>query len=213
MDRKIVLELVDLSHGCVIADSVVSGQAIAELESALGQSLAEVRGGCYLELDRQDAVKVAGHFAETLPASCMVHVRAWLGHDDLPYKIHTQRELLLMLGGHKPMAVFVVDLQYEENRELIPERYFAPYVQEGLFVERIVESEANGVRLLTVLYAVRDQAWRIDAWLLLKKTAEKAGWSEGFERMEGSLLGYEDWQNDAHIELMARRRASSGKPA
>lgn len=32
--------------------------------------------------------------------------------------------------------------------------------------------------------------------------ASKSGWSEGFERMHGSLLGYEDWQNDAHIALM-----------
>jgi hypothetical protein len=28
----------------------------------------------------------------------------------------------------------------------------------------------------------------------------KAGWSEGLERLEGSLLGYEEWQTDLHLE-------------
>ena len=39
--------------------------------------------------------------------------------------------------------------------------------------------------------------WRIDAYLLLHQTAIKTGWREGFERMEGSFLGYKEWQNDA----------------
>jgi hypothetical protein len=43
---------------------------------------------------------------------------------------------------------------------------------------------------------------------LLKRTAEKAGWSEGFERMEGALLGYAEWQNDIYIEKFFK---SSGK--
>jgi hypothetical protein len=41
------------------------------------------------------------------------------------------------------------------------------------------------------LYALPDQEWRIEAFLLLLKTAEVTGWNEGFERMEGSLLGWE----------------------
>jgi hypothetical protein len=35
--------------------------------------------------------------------------------------------------------------------------------------------------------------------------AAKTGWSEGFERLEGKLLGYKDWQTDIHLE---RLRAS-----
>ena len=50
-----------------------------------------------------------------------------------------------------------------------------------------------------VLYALSHEAWRIEAYLLLWATAEKSGWNAGFERMEGSLLGYEDWQDDIHI--------------
>jgi hypothetical protein len=43
-----------------------------------------------------------------------------------------------------------------------------------------------------VFYALPGQEWRIEALILLLKTAEVTGWNEGFERMERSLLGYED---------------------
>jgi hypothetical protein len=55
-----------------------------------------------------------------------------------------------------------------------------------------------------VLYALRGEEWRIDAYILMRKTADKSGWNEGFERLEGSLLGYLDWQNDFHIEQYRR---------
>lgn len=48
------------------------------------------------------------------------------------------------------------------------------------------------------------EVWRIEAYLLLWATAEKSGWNAGFERMEGSLLGYEDWQNDVHLARWRR---------
>jgi hypothetical protein len=65
------------------------------------------------------------------------------------------------------------------------------------------EGQRIGIR--RVLYALSDEQWRIDAYLLLWKTADKSGWNEGFERLEGSLLGYEDWENDYHIEHFFRK--------
>jgi hypothetical protein len=52
------------------------------------------------------------------------------------------------------------------------------------------------------MYALPEQEWRINAMLLLLDTAVKSGWSEGFERMQGSLLGYEACQNDIFIETI-----------
>jgi hypothetical protein len=39
-------------------------------------------------------------------------------------------------------------------------------------------------------------------YIMMMAAAEKAGWSEGFERLEGSLLGYEEWQTDLHVERL-----------
>lgn len=55
-----------------------------------------------------------------------------------------------------------------------------------------------------VMYALPHQEWRINAMILLMDTVAKAGWSEGFERMQGSLLGYEDWENDIFIEKICQ---------
>jgi hypothetical protein len=114
-----------------------------------------------------------------------------------------------MLAGSKPMSAFVDDHPALHGLYIIPERQFEPYVAAGRIAKRemidppgedapVVRGQRIGSR--RVLYALPAEVWRIEAYLLLWRTAEKAGWNEGFERMEGSLLGYEDWQNDVHIE-------------
>jgi hypothetical protein len=58
--------------------------------------------------------------------------------------------------------------------------------------------------LRSAMYASPHQEWRINAMTLLMDSAAKCGWSEGFERVQGSLLGYEDWQNDIFMEKIYR---------
>jgi hypothetical protein len=134
--------------------------------------------------------------------------------DRPPYELHTDRELEFMLSRGKPLAHFYDDYPSEPNEEIIPELAFAPYVSEGKFVKReLVEplqeagppghAHVRGIR--HVFYARSAEAWRIDAYIMMRAAAAKAGWSEGFERLQGSLLGYEEWQTDLHLE---RFRAS-----
>lgn len=128
--------------------------------------------------------------------------------DDLPYQVHTNRELALMLAGKKPFAAFSGTYPSCPGIEEIPERLFDPYVATGRLLKReYVEPMREGMtqQIRRVMYALHIEAWRINAYVLLLQTARKVGWNEGFERMEGSLLGYEEWQNDAYIEAMQRR--------
>jgi hypothetical protein len=46
------------------------------------------------------------------------------------------------------------------------------------------------------LYALKREAWRIDAYLLLERIASKDQWNAALERLQGSLLGYTDEQNE-----------------
>lgn len=129
--------------------------------------------------------------------------------DDLPYEVHTGRELRLMLEGIKPLAVFCDAYSPTINPWIFPEDVFDAHVASGLIVMRdFVEFSATplpnpykGIRRL--LYALREEEWRIDAYLDLWRTAEQIGWSEELERHEGSLLGYKDWQTDAFLKLRA----------
>jgi hypothetical protein len=53
----------------------------------------------------------------------------------------------------------------------------------------------------TVYYTPKGEEWRIPASKLIWDASGKAGgWNEYFERLEGMLFGYEDWQNDWWIK-------------
>jgi hypothetical protein len=118
-----------------------------------------------------------------------------------PYVIHTNRELELMLQGTKPLAAFseVLELSYDEW--IIPEKAFAPHVARGAIVKREhIFAGPLDRKSRSVLYALPNEEWRIDAYLLMWEVAQKSGWNESMERMEGRLLGYEEWQCDFHIQ-------------
>ncbi|KAB0266248.1 hypothetical protein [Microvirga brassicacearum] len=136
------------------------------------------------------------------------------GHE-LSYRIHTGRERALMIQGRKPLAVFS-DLVIEGEDEA--DEDFASLVQSGAVVERDA-SEAwepfvmRGKRVIgrrMRLYALRDEAWRIPAYLLLQRIGRKGRWDDALERLTGSLLGYTDEQNEEWLARHHRTRAGWG---
>lgn len=125
---------------------------------------------------------------------------------DRPYRLHTGRELRMMLAGVKPLAVFSDVLEDDPSPWCFPEDVFDPHVDDGTLVKReLVELGDDNVRVL--LYALAAEAWRVDAYILLRQTALHDGWSDALTRMEGALLGYAHWQNDAHLARLRRARA------
>ena len=117
-----------------------------------------------------------------------------------PYQLHTGCELELMLQAKKPLASFCDTFESSFNEAIIPEQAFAPHVESGRFIKRVFVVGELPNQLRRVLYALPQEAWRIDAYLLMWNVAERSGWNEALERMEGRLLGYEDWQCDFHIQ-------------
>jgi len=131
--------------------------------------------------------------------------------DEAPDKqeSHTGRELELMLAGGKPLAHFYDYYPPEPPEEIVPSEAFAPYVDSGLFEQRVFvelgdpDPAAPQIRgVYHVLYALATEAWRIDAFIAMTCEARVVGWNERFERLEGSLLGYTDLENDRHIERL-----------
>lgn len=104
---------------------------------------------------------------------------------------HTGRELLLMLAGKKPFAHFHRFDRPEEDG-IVPEEYFEPHVREGRIVriDEIVEITRLGASR-KIYYALPGEEWRIEAFKTLWRLAGRHGWNDGFEKMEGYLLGYE----------------------
>jgi len=210
-----MLEAIDPSTECPVKNAgfSVTEDELSILCSILNTTPAEI-GGAEYDLDANVVDDIIRRFAVGFdPRGLPVRLRPHLKSDDLPYRIHTGCELALMLAGTKPLAYFSGRYPSNPDVEEIPDRLFDPWVAKGHFVKReyieLLRDAAGrgwqrGLGIRIVLYALREQAWRIEAFILLLNTAAKAGWNEGFERMQGSLLGYEEWQNDIFIEEIFR---------
>jgi hypothetical protein len=124
----------------------------------------------------------------------------------LPYLVHTNRELGLMLSGIKPLAYFLAVAGREPDCLVRYWRMFDRHVAtgrliKGEFVEPI--PEMPDLELRRIFYALPGEKWRIEAMReLLTHLGE---WSRDHERRQGELLGYEDWQNDYWIARCSPR--------
>lgn len=99
----------------------------AELRSLLEMSADELEDGATYELDSEDVAKIVQHYSLSFePGSMPVELFPWHPTDDLPYKIHTNRELALMLAGVKPFAAFSDVYPSSHGLYVLPEREFEP---------------------------------------------------------------------------------------
>jgi hypothetical protein len=122
----------------------------------------------------------------------------------LPYLSHTRYELPLLLEGRKKLArmsdayppmTFEGEDRFDHwvakgvlHREEVNEPFDKP-------VQTSYGQTCLGHR--TVYYTPKGEEWRIPAIKLISDASDKSGgWNEYFERLEGMLFGYEDWQND-----------------
>jgi hypothetical protein len=203
--ERFVLEAIDDETECVTSEIGFDVDDTAELYRLIGASAAEfdARGQCELQQSEIGQL-VARYKLAFAPATRLVRIRHRCPLDDLPYTIHTGRELVLMLEGSKPLAYFCDWCPPNSSVEVIPERLFDAQVAKGRFVKREFLTSTFGRCNRIVMYALPQQEWRVDAMMLLLETSAKSGWNEGFERMQGALLGYEDWQNDIFIERIYR---------
>jgi hypothetical protein len=198
------MDLLDLATGCPVRREKLPFDVVHQVFEAIG--LEDLRRGQIFSLDDRDLGVLRG-VVDLRVDDSISGAELMIWHlDMLPLEnSHTRRELWLMLRGEKPLAAFV-DVYREDNADtVIPERFFLPYVQEGRLVRRevIEERSVAGTRVRRILYAVPSQEWRIDAYLALWELASRVGWLEGFEQLEGYLLGYEP-------KASPRRDATSG---
>jgi len=208
---RYVIELDDEATGEIVDVLVVETERDDELIAMTGSN--RLRRSDLLPLSASDIDKIVVRFDLNPPEVFFDGwLRRWSFLDELPYTIHTRRELRLMLAGEKPLSAFVDDTPEVSDNGIVPEEIFAPYVSSGHLVKRERKSLRSGHLCREVLYAVPSEAWRIDAYLLLMDILDQGCWSEGMERMQGRLLGYTDSQNDIYIALLRKRQSDRNIP-
>ncbi len=115
----------------------------------------------------------------------------------LPYLVHTNRELGLMLRGAKPLAYFMDIIGREPDICIRYWRMFDRHVDVGRLIRReVIERcpDLPQVEYRSLFYCLPGHEWRIEAMLTL--LSEPGAWSDDRERRFGELLGYEGWQID-----------------
>jgi hypothetical protein len=164
-----VLEAIDPQTECVAMEAEFQATELSEVLDLLETDAADVvveGADCDLEPQEVGNLKARFHLAFE-PGDFAVRLRPASRLDDLPYQIHTGRELALMLEGSKPLAVFSGAYPPNREREEIPERLFEPYVDAGRFLkrERIFQPDPAGKSAgkltsatRTVLYALPEHA-------------------------------------------------------
>jgi hypothetical protein len=153
------------------------------------------------DLSRKDMRLLARYFGlKPVSAHPKGDFLAFLPFHEYPYKLHSNRELLLMLKGEKPLAYFTHEVELISKKSLLNGQRFQKYVDNGRIIKKVNDlGRPHGTRLKVYYYSLPGEEWRIQAHMMLMEMLHKGLWDKGLERMEGQLLGYTGEQNDIHL--------------
>lgn len=191
---RFVLRKLDVATDCILEQALFSTDDVASLIKLI--DVDSLKPSTSFRLDPEEFRLVADSYSVEIGRDAKLGELACVSENfRFDPQSHTGRELLLMLAGTKPFAAFVDIHPSNRKDEIIPESYFEPHVKSGKIlkfehIERQDEKIAQSLR--RVMYVLPGEEWRVNAYVMVWKLAHKYGWNEGFERVEGYLLGYED---------------------
>jgi len=194
----------------------IEKHALTEAETTRCAQLLEIKDNqpIYANLYDDEAVELCSHLSKDGvalssfdPTLHYLILRYRIAFDDLPYDTHTDREYDMMLRSEKPMAYFCFKdgLSFED----VCAQPFDRLVAEGRVNEFrfSIPSRDASTQYHYVVYTSPTETWRANCLEFLKRGMALSPWSEGLERMEGSLLGFTDEENDIFLERIFRPRA------
>jgi hypothetical protein len=201
-----IVEAADQELGCAVLQARFEVSDLDDLRAVLGEQAAddvELRDN--YELDDLLLAAIVARFGvlfDPVQLECetpTISLFRYRRISEAPYLIHTGYELPLLLDGRKKLANM-----YHEYPPMTfdGENRFDDWVANGaLHREEVLEPFDHPMRnyqgVRRVYYTPKGEEWRVHAHKLIWKAAgESGGWNEYFERLEGMLYGYEDWQND-----------------
>jgi len=218
--NRFILEVFDLTLWCPIAQAPFYPTNVGPLRSILGLGASDDTGlECIYFLDDDQIAAIVSAFGtfdpRQLDHEAEIEMRLFRlpGTIETPYLVHTNWELPLLLEGRKKLARFW-DLYPSPLFDC--EEAFDRWVANGILHKEVVDEPLEnptekrlGHRI--VYYTPKGEEWRIPAHKLIQRASGKSGgWNEHFERLEGMLFGYEDWQNDWWIKYLSERGAFGG---
>jgi hypothetical protein len=218
------LQAIDVDLGCPVLEAAFDVSDLDDLRALLGSCAdddPELR--CSYIIDTGELATICERFGVAFdPGDHDIRVERWHSLRAIPYLVHTRYELPLLLNGTKKFARMgdVYPPYRHHNEEL-----FDRYVAEGLlhkevqlepFPEPYTPRDGRVIKgSRDAYYTPKGEEWRIQAWKLVFAASRKSTWNEDFERIQGMLFGYEEWQMDwwiAHIRERKKAHVAIGNP-
>jgi hypothetical protein len=212
---RFLIEAFDYEQYCPVLQAMLPVDDPEALRALLGGVADEDPELDYIyPLDDDDLAAIVAKFnvrfdaAQLASKDLATSLCRWRPSDQMPYLPHTRYELPLLLDGRKKLAR-MMNLYPPMTFE--GEDRFDHWVARGVLHREVVDEPydpphqtSRGRTYLghrTVYYTPKGEEWRIPASKLIWRASGKSGgWNEYFERLEGMLFGYEDWQNDWWIK-------------
>jgi hypothetical protein len=218
--HRFILQAVDPDYGHPAFETMFLVERLEELQALLGAAAdADSNLEMHYTLDPADLDAINHRFGSAFdPGGRVTRLAKWTSIREPPYLVHTGFELVLMIDGRKPFTRIGDSYPPYQHYD---EGLFDRHVALGLLHKEVqLEPFAEPVRyadgrimegLRTVYYTLKGEEWRIPAWKLISEASRKSGWNDSFERLEGMLLGYEEWQNDWWAEHRRRHHQPFGE--
>ena len=214
MPSRFVIQAFDREQWCPVLQAMFAvddPEALRAILAGMADEDPELEKSYFLDDEELAAVVAAFNVSfDATQLDCKdleISVFRWRSSGRMPYLSHTGYELPLLLDGRKKLAR-MSDLYPPMTFE--GEDRFDHWVARGVLHREEVNRpfdkpvQSRGRTYLghrTVYYTPKGEEWRIPAMKLISDASDKSdGWNEYFERIEGMLFGYEDWQNDWWIK-------------
>ena len=132
-----ILRAIDPATASVAQEARIEITDWKQLCCVMQMPLSEFDVHAVYELDSESVSALVKHFNLDFDTDARtVELHSWHPNDNLPYRVHTGRELALMLAGTKPLAAFVDEHPSSHGLYIIPEKEFEPLVAAGRIVKR-----------------------------------------------------------------------------
>lgn len=146
--------------------------------------------------DYENIKKIVIHFkVNIISTENKFCLRKAVKFDKLPYVVHTNRELFMMIYEEKPLSVF--SSYVDDNHDI----YGGQKFEELSALHNIKKSIKKVDDIIYTFFYQPSEEWRVDTYLRIKLAEEKFGNNLHIEWMIGRLLGYSQLENEAYLEM------------
>ncbi|MBX2855173.1 MAG: hypothetical protein KTR21_09305 [Rhodobacteraceae bacterium] len=193
-DYTVAVNQLDQKYKCEIFEFYIALASIVKIIPSLQECIENGKLIDEYEISKSEVNILKKEFNITeMDESSIAYIRPLCEHDRLSYKVHTGRELWLMIEGEKPMAYFSRH-ESEDFSQFCQQPFFEYVSAQKIHYDTFTIAMEKGNLVYDVFYK-SGEAWRVKTLEILKNILFNGVWSSEMLYIEGTLAGYSEDEN------------------